>query len=73
MLGSMAHVHPFQCAVDVVATLGSGHSPIGEPQLCFLANSQIGDQVEWVEYEANLPVPDLGALARIQRSLGPAL
>ena len=66
----MSHVHPFQRTADMLTALGNRHSPICEQQLCILVNSQIGGQVERFESEPNLPIPNLGALARVQRSLG---
>src|SRR6185369_7277093 len=68
VLHAVAHAHALECVGDALLALGRRHAAIGERQLDVLVDREIADEVERLEDEADLAIPNAGALRR--RELG---
>ena len=55
-----------QRVADPLPALGRGHAAVGERQFDVLVDREIADQIEGLEDESDLPVPDPGPLRRGQ-------
>src|SRR6185312_12548303 len=64
VLHAVRHPDFFQRLEYALAALGGIHSAIRERQLHVLVDGEVADQVERLEDEADLPIPNARALAR---------
>src|SRR6185436_9225173 len=62
VLHPVGHSHLVQRVLDPFLPLGRGQPAVGERQLDVLIHGEIADEVECLEDEADLPVPNAGSL-----------
>ena len=64
MLDAVRHAHTLERLLHPLAPLGRRHPAVGERQLDVLVDGEVTDQVEGLEDESDLAVPDARAVAR---------
>ena len=67
MLGAMRHADPLERVAARAVALGGAHAAVGQRQLDILEHRQVANQIEALEDEPDLAVPDPRALGLRQR------